>query len=118
MLICVTQINLKHLGKFFSFIPHAFKTMAQAQQAKGNQHATAKMGGWLKVCTLTAWDSEEAMYAYVRDGAHLKAMKASTKLSDFMISHHFEASEVPSWKEALARLHQEGQVYPQRQKSR
>lgn len=60
--------------------------------------------------TLSAWESEEAMQAFVRAGAHLTAMKSSRALSTEIRAYTFVADSMPSWQEARRLLSAHGKV--------
>jgi hypothetical protein len=104
MFISVTRLKVKgvwRLGTFFMMTVPSFK---QAQQAPGNLLAQTHTLGLLTYGTLTAWESEAAMRAYRNSGAHLEAMKRSRSFTTLLQSTHFEATEAPTWPDALARM--------------
>jgi len=60
--------------------------------------------------TLSAWESEAAMKQFVPTGAHLAAMKNSSKLAAEIRTYTFESEQMPDWKEAKRLLAEKGKV--------
>jgi len=84
-------------------------TFQQAQKAKGNTFCEVKrMKGFQ--CTLTAWESREAMLNYLRSGAHLVAMKSFSKIATGR-TYGFESESIPTWEEAIQLLLEKGKEH-------
>lgn len=88
------------------FWRHAVPSMAQAHAAPGCLHADARTVDGVHH-TLTAWESEDAMRAYARSGAHLVAMRAFDAIA-MGETVTYDAERVPSWDEALAAWRERG----------
>ena len=61
--------------------------------------------------TLSLWENENDMRAFVKSGEHQKAMKQSSKMASNIRSYHFEVDGMPTWKEAKSRLKLHGKTY-------
>ena len=83
--------------------------MAQAQAAKGNISASARTVAGIEH-TLTIWESRQEMLTYLRQGAHLQAMKASRSMGSYGKVHGYETDTIPSWDEALVTWAKHGRV--------
>jgi hypothetical protein len=109
MYISITGLKPKGFIGFIRFWRLAIPSFQQAQTAKGNLHCAVKrIKG--QQCTLTAWESREIMLEFMRSGAHLKAMKAFSKIATGK-TYGYEAEQVPSWDEAFEVLMEKGRMY-------
>jgi hypothetical protein len=73
--VSITGLKLKSLVNAPAFWWHAIRSMRQAQSAPGLISAEARLINGIHH-TLTVWETEAAMRAYLITGAHLAAMKA------------------------------------------
>jgi hypothetical protein len=73
--VSITGLELKSLLHAPAFWWHAIRSMGQAQSAPGLISAEARLINGIHH-TLTVWETEAAMRAYLITGAHLAAMKA------------------------------------------
>ena len=105
MFISITYIKVKSIWKVPSFFKHVGNINRQIAQAEG-VIATRLKGGLSKNYTITAWESKEAMLNFRNNGAHLEAMKATRFISNEYASCHYEADELPGWKEALKMVYE------------
>lgn len=112
----MTQIYVSVTGLKLSGIWHAPKfwrlavpAMGAAQSAPGNLKASARTVAGVHH-TLTAWESRDAMLAYVRAPAHLKAMRAFPGMATGK-TLGFYSDTIPSWSEALAKWEAEARTY-------
>lgn len=109
MHISITGLKPKGLAGYLRFWLHAVPTFRQAQTATGNLHCAVKRIQGHQ-CTLTAWESREAMLAFMRSGPHLKAMKVFPKIATGKI-YGYEDERIPGWDEAFAVLMEKGRMY-------
>jgi hypothetical protein len=72
--------------------------LSQVKQINGIQH------------TLTAWQSQAHMRAYISKGAHLKAMKVFRKIATGK-TLGFETDRIPSWEEVHQIWKERGKEY-------
>ncbi|MCX7347302.1 MAG: hypothetical protein NTU78_16495 [Alphaproteobacteria bacterium] len=73
--VSITGLVLKSARHAPAFWWHALRSMAQARAAPGLIRANARVINGVHH-TLTLWESENAMRAYLTTGAHRAAMKA------------------------------------------
>lgn len=71
--------------------------MGQAQRAPGCLLAEARTIAGVHH-TLSVWTSRGAMRAYLRQGAHLKAMKLYSQIATGK-TIGYETTEIPGWDE-------------------
>jgi len=109
MYISLTGLKPKNFWRTLQFWSLAIPSFKQVQTAEGNLHYAVKnMEG--HQCTITAWESREQMLAFMRSGAHLKAMKAFHKIATGR-TYGYEAEKIPSWEEAYRLLQEKGKNY-------
>ena len=109
MYISLTQLKPKGLISYFRFWFLAIPTFRQAQMAKGSLSVSAKRMNRSQ-CTITSWESREAMLEFMRSGAHLHAIKAFHKIATGR-TYGYEADQLPSWSEAMVLLKEKGRDY-------
>lgn len=109
--VSITGLELKSIWRYPQFWLHAVPSMTQARAAKGNISAAACSVDGLEH-TLTIWETRHDMLAYLRQGAHLEAMKASRSIGKYGKVHGYETEDVPdaTWESALKRWKTEGRV--------
>jgi hypothetical protein len=109
MHISITGLKPKGILSYIKFWMLAIPTFRQAQTAAGNKHHSVKnIQGYQ--CTLTVWESRDAMLAFMRTGPHLKAMKAFSKIATGR-TYGYESDTIPTWEEAFATLEEKGRWY-------
>jgi hypothetical protein len=109
MHISITGLKPKGFLGYIRFWILAIPTFRQAQTAQGNTfHSVKNINGFQ--CTLTAWESRDAMLAFMRTGPHLKAMKAFSKIATGR-TYGYESDTIPTWEEAFATLEEKGRWY-------
>jgi hypothetical protein len=107
--ISITGLKPKSFGGFIRFWTLAIPSFGEAQSAKGNLFcATKKINGYQ--CTLTAWESRELMLAFMKNGVHLKAMKAFHSIATGR-TYGYESDSIPNWDEAYSILESKGKNY-------
>lgn len=102
MIVSITSIELKGPLKFFALSYNAMQIMRQMKTT--NCLKMKKRGVWTKHYTMTLWENEDQMMAFVSSGAHLDAMKKSREMAKEIRVMHFEGSSLPNWKTALKHL--------------
>lgn len=107
--ISITGLKPKGLFSFFRFWRLAIPSFEQARKAKGIQFCEVKRIQGFQ-CTLTAWESREAMLDFMRSGVHLKAMKAFHQIATGR-TFGYESQTIPTWNEAFALLQANGKDY-------
>ncbi len=69
-----------------------------------------KKGFWTTHYTMTLWNNETELKAFAKSGAHLEAMKASSKIAKEIRTVTVDGDTLPGWKEAETLL-KNGDVY-------
>jgi hypothetical protein len=92
------------------FVLHALKSRSQVQRAAGFQGGSLLADRRSTFWTMTAWDGEEAMRAYILAGDHRAAMPRLLAWCDEASVVHWVHDEqtLPSWRSAAERMRQEG----------
>lgn len=80
-LVSVTYLRLRGLSALPPFLRLSGPSIREARSAPGNRGVRTRARGPLSWYTMTAWEDEEAMKAYVRGPAHLDAMRATRDLT-------------------------------------
>ncbi len=109
MYISLTGLKPKGFLAYIRFWFLAIPAFRQAQKAEGNLHCDVKKMHEYQ-CTITAWESRELMLAYLRSGAHLKAMKAFHQIATGP-TYGYESDTIPSWDEAYSLLTEKGKMH-------
>jgi quinol monooxygenase YgiN len=108
MYISITGLRLKGLLSFPRFAWYAVGSMRQAQTAPGNLRADARRIDGVHH-TLTVWTDRAAMLAYLRSGAHLRAMRAFHAIATGAVLG-YEADVAPEWSEIPAIWQERGRT--------
>jgi hypothetical protein len=95
--ISITGLRLKSVLNGPSFWWHAIRSMQQAEDAPGNISAEARIINGIHH-TLTVWENEAAMRAYLTTGPHLAAMRAFHRMATGK-TLGFSADTPPKWDE-------------------
>ncbi|MEI6020063.1 MAG: hypothetical protein WCR21_02960 [Bacteroidota bacterium] len=109
MYVSITGLKPKGLIGLIKFWFLAIPTFKQAKLAKGILHQSVKQIKGYQ-CTLTGWESRDAMLEFLRSGAHLKAMKAFHRIATGK-TYGYETEAIPNWNEAFAILEEKGKVH-------
>ena len=95
--ISITGLTLRSRRHVFRFWWHAIGSITQAKRAPGNRSADARTIAGVHH-TLSVWDDEQAMRAYLNSGAHLRALRAFRQIATGK-TIGFVADAAPSWDE-------------------
>lgn len=93
---------------FFALSTKAMKIITQLKGT--NYRGFKKKGIWTKHYTMTLWDNEAELKEFAKSGAHLEAMKASSKIAKEIRTITIDADSLPPWKEAENHL-KKGKIY-------
>ncbi len=107
--VSITGLKPKSFWATFLFWRHAIPSKVQADSAPGILFSGVKKINKIQH-TLTAWQSQEHMRAYIRSGAHLEAMKAFRKIATGK-TFGFETDRIPSWEEVHELWQKNGKDY-------
>lgn len=112
--ISVTRLRLRSFLYLPAFFWHAIPSMAQAKQAAGNLQTVTRRQGTTVFWTLTVWEDEASMRAYMTSGAHRQAMPKLVQWCDEAAVVHWrqDRSALPTWETAAQHLQQSGRLTP------
>ncbi|MDT8758108.1 DUF3291 domain-containing protein [Sphingomonas psychrotolerans] len=108
--VSVTRLRIRSWRFLPLFLLHAARTERQARAATGFRAGSLLPDRHRTFWTLTIWDRAEDMRAYVRSGAHKRAMPKLMHWCDEASIVHWEqaGADMPGWPEADARMRVEG----------
>jgi hypothetical protein len=109
MFITVTSIRLKKWWHNFHLNVLTIKIMLQLRKQKGLIKMKTSGFGYLHF-TLSAWETEDDLKRFAREGAHLSAMKKTSRLANESRTYTFAGDQLPDWKEAKKLLQEKGRV--------
>lgn len=98
MKLSITYIELKGPFHFFALSVQALKVVQQLKKTSCIKYKNT--GFWTKHYTMTLWDDMGSMHDFVKSGAHLEAMKNSSKIAKEIKVITVDSDELISWKEA------------------
>lgn len=98
--VSITGLHVRSVIYAPAFWWHAIRSMRQAQSAPGLISVEVRQIDGIHH-TLTVWETEAAMRAYLITGAHLAAMKAFHRIATGR-TIGFVAESAPDWDEAHA----------------
>lgn len=107
--VSITGLELKSVFRYPQFMMYAVPSFAQAQASPGNVWTDARGVNGIQH-TLTVWESRRDMLNYLRQGAHLDAMKASKSVGQYGKVYGYNSAEIPTWSDALELWHTKGRV--------
>ena len=106
--ISITGLRIKSGFAKMRFWWLTIPAMMQAKKATGNISADARSVDGTHH-TLSVWRDQQSMLAYLRSGAHLKAMRNYKSLGSGSV-YGFHADEAPSWEKALQLWREHGRA--------
>jgi hypothetical protein len=109
MYVSITGLKLKSFWHVFRFYRHAVPSLRQAQKAEGNLCAQVRTINGVHH-TLTAWESEKHMRAFLYSGAHKKAIKSFPKIATGK-TFGFESDTIPDWSDVHQLWQDHGEGY-------
>jgi len=109
MVITITSVRLKSWWRFFQLSLHGFKISQQLKGQKGFIKLKNTGFGYLHF-TMSAWESEEDVRRFFREGAHLAALKQASKIATETRTFTYQAENLPTWEEAKQLLVEKGKV--------
>ena len=110
--ISVTRLRIRSVR----FLPHflwlTILSLRQARRSSGHIHSTGLRDANMTFWTLSAWDNEASMRAFMLAGAHRRAMPKLLHWCDEASIAHWneESTELPGWREAHARMVADGRL--------
>jgi hypothetical protein len=110
--VSVTRLRLRSPLYLPLFLSHAIPSLRQAKQATGNLQTTTRQQGIRVFWTLTVWQDEASMRAYMTSGVHRQAMPKLAQWCDEASVTHWqqESTALPPWQAAEQHLRQSGRL--------
>lgn len=110
--ISVTRLRIRSLRFLPAFAFDAVRTRNQAAEAAGFLGGSLLPDRRWTFWTLTAWDDEASMRAYMLGGSHRTAMPKLMRWCDEASVVHWTqpSDDLPSWTEADRRMRAEGRA--------
>jgi hypothetical protein len=108
--VSVTRLRLRALRFLPGFAIYALQTLRQCKRMPGFQNGSLLADRRLTFWTMTLWDGEVAMRAYMTSGAHRKAMPMLLHWCDEASVVHWTQDDpaLPDWPAADRRMRIEG----------
>ena len=110
--ISVTRLRVRKLRYLPGFVAHALRTRRQAARSTGFRGGSLLADRRFTFWTLTAWDDQASMRAYMTAGDHRTAMPHLLEWCDEASVVHWDQAEdaLPTWPEADRRMRAEGRA--------
>jgi heme-degrading monooxygenase HmoA len=110
--VSLTRLRVRSVRFLPLFAMHAIRSNRQVQRAPGFLAGSLLPDRKWTFWTMTAWDSEAAMRAYMIGGAHKRAMPHLMHWCDEASVAHWTQPDValPPWEEADARMRTAGRA--------
>ena len=110
--VSLTRLRVRSIRFMPRFAWQMLVTRNQIRTAAGFQRGSLLADRAWTFWTMTAWDSQESMRAYMTSNAHKKAMPFLLDWCDEASVAHWNQPdvEVPTWEEADLRMRTEGRV--------
>ena len=108
--VSVTRLRLRARRFLPAFALGAVRSARQAKSAQGALAVAVLADGGRAFWTLTVWDEEPSMRAFMAAGAHGRVMPRLRDWCDeaFVVHWARDSPEPPSWVEAHRRMMSEG----------
>jgi hypothetical protein len=108
--VSLTRLRIRSVRFLPLFVPHTLRSIQQIKTAPGFQDGALLADRDWTFWTLTAWDSQQSMRAYMTIGSHKKAMPHLMHWCDEASVAHWEqeTSVLPLWTEADRRMRKTG----------
>jgi hypothetical protein len=110
--ISLTRLRIRSIRFVPFFVIHALRTVNQVKKAPGFQDGALLTDRSWTFWTMTAWDSQESMLAFMTTGSHKQAMPHLLHWCDEASVAHWTQADaaLPSWTEADQRMREIGRI--------
>lgn len=109
MVVTVTSIKLKSVWYYFKLTMYGYKIVKQLKLEKGFIKMKNTGFGY-EHYTVSAWQSEEDIKRFARNGAHADAMKHASDIALEVRTYTYSSENIPQWKEVKELLKDKGKV--------
>ena len=108
--VSITRLRIRSPRFMPRFVLHTWRTLRQIRQAPGYIDGSLLADRKRTFWTMTLWQDQAAMRAYMTSGAHLKAMPMLLGWCDEASVVHWTQDDAvaPNWGEADRRMRTEG----------
>ncbi len=108
--VSVTRLRLRSILHLPAFVLRTLPSIRQVRRAPGFRGGALLADRAWTFWTVTAWDDETAMRAYMMAGAHRAAMPSLVRWCDEASVVHWNQPDgtLPSWPDADRRMRAEG----------
>lgn len=105
-LVSVTRLRLRSVRYLIPFMMYSLMASRQARRSKGNLGLKLLRDANQAFWTLTAWQDEEDMRAFMMTGPHRRAMPKLLDWCDEASVAHWtqDESELPGWDQAHRKM--------------
>ena len=110
--VSVTRLRIRSVWFMPRFALHALNSLRQCKHASGFLNGSLLPDRKLTFWTMTLWENQAAMRAYMTGSAHLKAMPKLLVWCDEASIVHWTQDDVtlPSWEVAAQRMRTQGRL--------
>jgi hypothetical protein len=110
--VSLTRLRIRSMRFMPLFALYTWRSLRQVRSSPGFQDGGLLADRDRTFWTMTAWDSQQSMRAYMISGAHKAAMPKLLDWCDEASVAHWEqeTATLPSWTEADARMRATGRV--------
>ncbi len=110
--VSLTRLRVRSIRFVPLFAVHTLRSLSQVKKAAGFQQGALLADRSWTFWTITAWESQEAMRAYMVTGSHKNAMPHLQHWCDEASVAHWTQPEntLPSWAEADRRMRESGRI--------
>ena len=110
--ISVTRLRIRSWRFILSFAVHALRSRQQVRKARGFMTGALLNDRDRTFWTMTMWDSQQNMHAFMTSGAHKRVMPYLLDWCDEASIVHWTQPDatLPSWAEADARMRENGRA--------
>ncbi len=112
MLVSITRLRLRSVWYLLPFFFHTTRAHKQAEAAAGCLGVKVRKTSGLAFWTLTVWDSDASLRAFMTTGPHRTAMPKLFHWCDEAATAHWIVGSpaLPDWDTATAQLLQQGRL--------
>ncbi len=110
--VSLTRLRIRSIRFVPLFAIHTSRALRQVKKASGFQTGALLADRSWTFWTMTAWDTQESMRAYMTAGSHKRAMPHLLHWCDEASVAHWTQSEttLPSWTDADRRMRENGRA--------
>ena len=112
MIASVTRLRLRSLRYLLAFFIHTTRSRKQAVASAGCKGVRVRKTQGLTFWTLSVWDDEDSLRAFLGQNPHRSAMPKLFHWCDEAAVAHWsiQSAELPGWEEAAKLLQTQGRL--------